>query len=72
MSSDQPCGPASLVGELAYQYGFVSDAHFSRAFRRKFGFRPRDVRNGLPVATEVGADDDDETAVFRRWIQRLS
>jgi hypothetical protein len=30
------------------------------------------VRNGLPVATEVGADDDDETAVFRRWIQRLS
>lgn len=59
------------IGELAYQYGFVSDAHFSRAFRRKFGFRPRDLRDGLPVVTEVD-EADDETAVFRRWIQRLS
>lgn len=59
------------IGEIAYQYGFVSDAHFSRAFRQKFGFSPRDMRAGQSVAVEAGADDD-ETMIFRRWIQRLS
>jgi AraC-like DNA-binding protein len=58
------------IGEIAYQYGFVSDAHFSRVFRQKFGFSPRDARVGLPVAVDIGADD--ETAIFRRWIRRLS
>ncbi|WP_454620909.1 helix-turn-helix domain-containing protein [Bradyrhizobium cenepequi] len=60
------------IGEIAYQYGFVSDAHFSRVFRQKFGFSPRDVRAGQPVAVDAGADEDDETTIFRRWIQRLS
>jgi AraC-like DNA-binding protein len=59
------------IGEIAYQYGFVSDAHFSRAFRQKFGFSPRDVRVGLPAVIEM-TDGNDVTAVFRRWVQRLS
>ena len=59
------------IGEIAYQYGFTSDAHFSRVFRQKFGFSPRDARIGLPIPHEANADDD-ETTVFRRWIQRLS
>jgi AraC-like DNA-binding protein len=59
------------IGEIAYQYGFTSVAHFSRVFRKNFGFSPRDVRLGLPVIAEVDIDDD-ETATFRRWIQRLS
>jgi AraC-like DNA-binding protein len=58
------------IGEIAYQYGFVSDAHFSRVFRQKFGFSPRDTRVGLPVAVEIGAGD--EAAIFRQWIRRLS
>ncbi len=32
------------IGELAYAYGFTSEAHFSRAFRRTFGMAPREVR----------------------------
>jgi AraC-like DNA-binding protein len=59
------------IGEIAYQYGFVSEAHFSRVFRQKFGFSARDVRIGLPV-TFVAGESDDETAVFRRWVQHLS
>jgi AraC-like DNA-binding protein len=59
------------IGEIAYQYGFVSEAHFSRVFRQKFGFSPRDARIGLPVV--FGTDKgDDETAVFRRWVRYLS
>jgi AraC-like DNA-binding protein len=59
------------IGEIAHQYGFISDAHFSRVFRQKFGFSPRDVRIGLPIPEDANADND-ETTVFRRWIQRLS
>jgi AraC-like DNA-binding protein len=59
------------IGEIAYQYGFISDAHFSRVFRQQFGFSPRDVRIGLPFVDDTNSDDD-ETAVFRRWMERLS
>jgi AraC-like DNA-binding protein len=57
------------ISGIAYQYGFASDAHFSRVFRQKFGFSPRDARAGLPIAIETGGD---ETTVFRRWVQRLA
>lgn len=33
------------VAEVAAAVGFVSAAHFSRAFRRHFGFSPREARN---------------------------
>jgi len=58
------------IGEIAYQYGFVSDAHFSRVFRRKFGFSPRDARVGLPVVVDISGTD--ELEMFRQWIRRLS
>lgn len=59
------------IGEIAYQYGFVSEAHFSRVFRQKFGFSPRQARIGLPVTIETD-EGDNETTVFRRWVQHLS
>lgn len=59
------------ISEIAYQYGFVSEAHFSRVFRQKFGFSPRDARIGLPVTFDTD-EGDDETAVFRRWVRHLS
>jgi AraC-like DNA-binding protein len=34
------------IAEIAHQHGFVSEAHFSREFRRTFGCTPRDVRAG--------------------------
>jgi AraC-like DNA-binding protein len=36
------------IAEIAYQHGFVNEAHFSRAFRRAFGYSPREAR-------EIGA-----------------
>jgi AraC-like DNA-binding protein len=32
------------ISDLAYAYGFVSAAHFSRCFRRHFGYAPSEVR----------------------------
>lgn len=59
------------IGAIAYQYGFVSEAHFSRVFRQKFGFSPRDVRVGLLAAFE-NDENDDETAILSRWVKHLS
>jgi AraC-like DNA-binding protein len=35
-----------LISDIAHQHGFVSEAHFSREFRRAFGCTPREVRAG--------------------------
>lgn len=41
-----------LIGEIAYQTGFASQSHFTRTFRRHFGYNPSELRNqhqpGLP------------------------
>jgi len=67
------CDPSEPrnIGEIAFEYGFVSNAHFSRLFRQTFGFSPRDVRIGQPVSFDVDRDQDD-LALFRSWIRRLS
>jgi AraC-like DNA-binding protein len=33
-------GPRPTVGEVAQSCGFASDSHFSRAFRKAFGYPP--------------------------------
>jgi acetamidase/formamidase/AraC-like DNA-binding protein len=32
------------ISEIAYRYGFVDSAHFSRSFRQRFGTSPREFR----------------------------
>lgn len=59
------------IGAVAYRYGFVSEAHFSRVFRQKFGLSPRDVRVRMPAVFGDGKDDD-EAAILRRWVKHLS
>jgi AraC-like DNA-binding protein len=34
---------SETVSEIGYRYGFRSDVHLSRAFRKRFGLAPRDV-----------------------------
>lgn len=62
---------ARNIGEIAYSYGFISEAHFSRVFRQKFGFNPRHARSGQSVNFDAD-EGDDETTVFRRWVRHLS
>nr|WP_256346065.1 helix-turn-helix domain-containing protein [Pseudomonas tolaasii] len=42
IQSDQ--GARHRVSGLAFQFGFKSDAHFSRTFKQAFGYSPREAR----------------------------
>jgi AraC-like DNA-binding protein len=58
------------IGQLARQYGFVSAAHFSRAFKRQFGFVPRSARSGAVIPL-VTPQEPDEIELFRLWEEHL-
>ena len=62
-------GEGLAIGDVAREYGFPSAAHFSRAFRKQFGFSPRRARLGGLSDPVVVADD--EVALFRHWEERL-
>jgi AraC-like DNA-binding protein len=63
----------SRIAEIAARFGFVSDAHFSRAFRQRYGYNPRRARNRKNGLDELAAvvGDHDATDVFRAWLLRL-
>ncbi|WP_114953744.1 helix-turn-helix domain-containing protein [Sphingosinicella terrae] len=64
------CDPAERrsVSELAGLHGFHDNSHFSRLFRRTFGFGPRTVRERAaaqpPIETPL---DDKPHEKFARW-----
>lgn len=51
-------GRSPSISEIAYGHGFASDAHFSRAFRNRFGFSPGEIGSGSPT-TPAKADVGD-------------
>lgn len=57
------------IGDIARQYGFTSAAHFSRAFRKQFGFSPRHTR--LAGIARPPVEVTDEVSLFRHWEEKL-
>jgi AraC-like DNA-binding protein len=55
---------ARTLAELADQYCFSSPAHFSTAFRRRFGYAPRSAK-GAPMRPA------DASGLFQRWVSVL-
>lgn len=49
-----PSQAGRSIGEIARTLGFVSDAHFSRAFRRSFGVTPSEARAGAHLSRPAG------------------
>jgi len=49
-----PALAARSIGEIAYYWGFNDVAHFSRAFRQRFGQAPREFRAAQIAATVGG------------------
>ncbi|MBP2302766.1 helix-turn-helix domain-containing protein [Azospirillum picis] len=68
------------IGEIAFSFGFGSEAHFSRAFRRAFGCTPSEARAGAYGARLAGAGgtaagdagtDGGIDGGFPDWLRRL-
>ncbi|MGY3607953.1 MULTISPECIES: helix-turn-helix domain-containing protein [unclassified Bradyrhizobium] len=61
---------AGPITSLAYDCGFNSDVSFSRAFRRRFGVSPREVRDSFSSAPRGSADDDTMQSIEQRILSR--
>jgi len=65
------------ISEIAYQHGFVSEAHFSRAFRRAFGVSPREAREaGISRQSRLGGagraeDFGVDLGAYESWVRQL-
>ena len=59
------------ISALAYDHGFASAAHFSRAFRRHFGLTPSDAReHGKAIGPQPG-DGLSRAAAVEGWLRDL-
>jgi AraC-like DNA-binding protein len=62
------------VYEIAYQWGFTSEAHFSRVFRRTFGITPGDARSrseGRPIAAARDMQGLSGEHAYEGWVRSL-
>ncbi|ASK36015.1 AraC family transcriptional regulator [Alcanivorax sp. N3-2A] len=70
----RPDGPRPRIIDVAMQWGFDSQSHFSRLFRQQFGITPSDAHQRArdqwrqQAARERAAD---ATPQFRDWLRRL-
>ena len=60
------------IAEIAYQFGFSSGAHFSRVFRRAFGYSPSEAREAV-TGRLLQADEPEASAArtYDAWIRQL-
>ncbi len=59
------------IAEVAEQHGFTSGAHFSRAFRRAFGYSPREAREAGAARPLDAGDAASTGGGYAAWIRRL-
>lgn len=62
------------IGDIGYDWGFGSEASFSRAFRTAFGMSPRDVRAASASLSSLLADSGitaPANSELGRWIRTL-
>ncbi|MBM3648497.1 MAG: helix-turn-helix domain-containing protein [Alphaproteobacteria bacterium] len=59
------------IYEIAFEFGFSSEAHFSRAFRSAFGLSPSDVRQRAVAAPVAAAAATTATEGYEDWLRRL-
>jgi AraC-like DNA-binding protein len=70
----QPGARQVPISEIAYTAGFVSEAHFSRAFRKRFGLSPSAVRRsrGQQPGKSPSPDTVDPADRLASWVAELT
>ncbi len=59
------------LAEVSYRHGFRSDAHFSRAFRARFGVTPGRLRKVGEAARQEGLSAQDRPDDVFAWLKSL-
>ena len=59
------------VSEIAFDCGFKSESHFSRAFRDEFGVTPSTLRAAGPTNATLPANDTAALEIIHDWLARL-
>lgn len=62
------------IGEIAYDWGFASQAYFTRLFRQSYGVSPREARHLASMArvlSESGSRQANAPAEFTDWLTHL-
>jgi AraC-like DNA-binding protein len=58
------------IVDIAEAVGFSSAANFSRAFRKEFGYSPREARNTM-VLPRPAHSENEKTSSFEGWLKSL-
>jgi len=66
-----PEGERRSLAEVAYAHGFQSDAHFSRAFRTRFGMPPGEIRGLNRLSEAAGEPDRDGIGAILAGLREL-
>jgi AraC-like DNA-binding protein len=67
-------GRARSIAEIAFTHGFNSESHFARAFRGRFGMRPRDARDHArrgEALTLSGTSGLEQLGATLHWVRNL-
>lgn len=69
----EDAGEDRWSSEIAAEFGFVSQAHFSRSFRQRYGYAPRAARDSEARFRELAAVVDAHAVadVFQAWIAQI-
>ena len=65
-----PANRRRKIADIAFAYGFTSEAHFSRTFRRAFGMTPSDARD-KPAADAQPDTDDLVDRRYEAWLRDI-
>ena len=65
-----PANNRRQISDVAFSYGFMSEAHFSRAFRRAFGMTPTEARTAAAVS-ELAAKSSGPERFLTEWMRGL-
>jgi AraC-like DNA-binding protein len=70
-----PAHDRRRIYDIAFDLGFTSEAHFSRAFRRTFGLSPSDVRARLTTEPRTALAQHSNGSVagdgYENWVRQL-
>jgi AraC-like DNA-binding protein len=62
------------ICDIAWCWGFASEAHFSRAFRLRYGLSPREARLGLgSLSRSTGRETGDSVSDrdYEKWLEQI-